>query len=193
MKKKALIIIPVLLVLVIAGVVIGIATSNNSGKKTEPQEVRVDTFGEFQPFECKGDYVSFRYIDVITNRDGTLFYSKSLSDNSDHKNSLSYALVNGEQGNMFTISDPNVDIDVVAYIDDALYYNISNAQETSMNGLYRAVLTYDESGFVSESKVSLRFSLNLEPVRAEDNTILLRSGEQYYTFDTQTGKCTPYN
>lgn len=203
MKKKVLIgVVIFLVVLIIAGVGFGIYISsdqsngrdpNGEGGKGAAQELTVDFFGEFEPFECNGDYTSFSYISAVTNSDGTRFYSKSEKENGKHNNVLMYALPNGDERTLFAMSDADADIEVVSYIDDALYFNVSNSKEDGVNGLYRMPLEYSETGDIVHSDITMRFNLNLEPIRANDNTILLRSGEQYYTFDTQTGEYAPYN
>ena len=207
MKKTVVIIVAVLLaILIIVGVVFGISISNNSNpsknegsnltnnsENNQPQEVTVDFFGEFEPFECNGDYTSYSYISAVTDRDGTRFYSQSSKEKGKHNNALMYAMPNGEERMLFMLGEPDSDIEVMSIIDDALYFNISNSKEEGINGLYRMLLKYNEAGEVTNGGITLRFSLNLEPIRAQDNTILLRSGEQYYMFDTQTGECEPYN
>lgn len=208
MKKKALIIISILLViLLIAGVGISIHASNNQpdpsknegsnqtneGEEPQPEELKVDFFSEYGPFECNGDYTSFSYIEEVMNQDGTVFYSKSSKESGKHNNALMYILPNGEEKLLFMIGDADADVEVMSIIDDAMYFNISNSREASMNGLYRMLLKYNEAGDVSNGGITLHFNMNLEPMKAENNTILLRSGEQYYIFDTQTGECAPYN
>ena len=204
MKKKALIIIPILIIILIVGVVgVRIYTTNhqadpspnqpNNGETVEPEELKVDFFGEFEPFECNGDYTSFSYISAVTNQDGTRFYSKSSKESGKHNNALMYVLSNGEECLLFMLGDTDADVEVMSVIDDALYFNVSNSKESGMNGLYRMKLKYNEAGVPSNGDISLRFNLNLEPIRAKDNTLLLRKGEQYYIFDTQTGEYAPYN
>ena len=208
MKKTVLIIVAVLIaVLIIVGVVFGISANNNhsdpskkpgssltdDGEKTEPEEVKIDFFGEFEPFECNGDYTSFSYISVVTDQDGTRFYSKSSEEKGKHNDTLMYVLPSGEERMLFMLGKPDSDIEVMSVIDNALYFNITNSDEDGINGLYRMLLDHNEAGEVSNGGITLRFNLNLEPMRAKDNTLLLRKGEQYYLFDTQTGECEPYN
>lgn len=207
MKKKVLIALIVFIaVLIVAGIGFGIHVTNDQsnpsgtgtnqtdgGEGTEPAELTVDFFGEFVPFECNGDYTSFSYISEVTNRDGTRFYSRSSEENGKHKNVLVYVLPNGDERTMFSISDSDVDVEVMSFIDDALYFNVRNSKDMNINGLYRIVLGYNETGDIVDSDITMRFNLNLEPIRAKDNTLLLRLGEQYYIFDTQTGEYAPYN
>ena len=208
MKKKALIIIPILLViLLIAGVGVRIYVSNNQsdpsgnkdpgftddGEETEPKELEVNFFGEFVPFECNGDYTSFSYIGAVTNRDGTRFYAASTTENGKHKDALLYVLPNGEEKTVFSVGDIGADVEVMSFIDDALYFNISNAKSEDINGFYRMTFDYNEAGEIRNGDLTMRFNQNLEPMRVENNTILLRAGEQYYIFDTQTGEHYPYN
>lgn len=200
MKKSVLILVPILLViLIVAGVGIGIMVSNNqsdpskNGGNDEIEEVRVDFFGGFEPFECNGDYTSYSYISDVMNQNGTRFYARSSFEDSEHNNVLAYVLSNGEEKTLFSISNSEVDVEVMSFIDDALYFNISNSEDMGVNGLYRMWLGYNEAGEVVDSSITLRFDQNLEPIRAEDNMILLRVGEQYFIFDTQTGECSAYN
>lgn len=202
MKKKVILAI-ILVILVIAGVGVGVYVGNmhsdpsknqtNNGENVEPQELTVDFFGEFVPFECNGDYTSFSYISAVTNKDGVRFYTRSSKEGGKHNNKLIYVMPNGDEKLLFSIGDDNVDVEVVSFIDDALYFNVSNSKEDGINGLYRVWLGYNEAGDIIDSNITLRFNQNLEPIRAKDNTLLLRSGEQYYIFDTQTGECSPYN
>lgn len=194
LKKSVLIIVSVLIVaLIAAGVGIGIHFSKNKTPEyVEPEVLVVDFFEEFEPFECSGEYTSFGYISEVMNQDGMRFFSKGETEESEHHNVLVYE-INGEEKKLYSVNDPEVDIDVAAYIDDALYFNISNSKEMGINGLYRVKLSYNEDGDIEGSSFTLRFNMNLEPMRAENNTLLLRKGDQYYLFDTQTGEYSEYN
>lgn len=203
MKKKVVISIVIFLVaLIIAGVCFSMHAINETPKTPgdasnsengELQELKVDFFGDFKPFECNGDYTSFSYISEVTNKEGTRFYAKSATEKGKHNNTLMYVLPNGDERTLFEMSDKDVDVEVMSYIDDALYFNVKNSKDSSVNGLYRMVLGYNENGEIVSNDLTMRFNLNLEPIRAQDNVLLLRLGEQYYTFDTQTGEYAPYN
>ena len=206
MKKSVLIFILVsLVVLIVAGAGVGIYVSNNQPAppvneetdqadetdetdETEPQELTVDFYGEFVPFECNGAYSSFNYEGDVTNREGTLFYSKSSKESGEHNNTIAYVLPNGEEGIVFFLGDTDADIEIKSVIDDALYYNVYDSKGAELDGFYRMLLKYNEAGEVSNGGITMRFNLSLEPMSVGDNTILLRSGAELYKFDTQTGE-----
>ena len=150
--------------------------------ETEPEELRVDFFGDFVPFESKGTYCDFSNINSVENRDGVVFRVSG--------NSIVYTL-NGQDKTLFSIDNPNVHIRVNAFIDDALYFIIS-ANDIDIDGSYRVWLSYNETGEVSDGGVSFRFNKHLEPIKAENNTIIFSSlSGDYISFDTQTGEFTP--
>lgn len=203
LNKKAFIVVLILLVILIIAVTgVRIYISNNQPdpptneeidqvddiEETEPQELTVDFFGEFEPFECKGAYTSFGYEGDVTNREGTLFFSKSSRASGEHDNAIAYVLPNGEEGIVFFLGDTDAYIEVKSVIDDALYFNVYDSKGAELDGFYRMLLKYNEAGEVSNGGITMRFNQSLEPMSVGYNTILLRSGAELYKFDTQTGE-----
>ncbi len=144
-------------------------------------EPDTDLLVDFEPFECKGDYYYFDNIEV-QNQNGIKF-KEVPSKNNPHFNSdkLVYCIHN-EEKILIQSDTPDVYFNIWAYIDDALYF-------TANEKLYRMGFDYDEFGDIANSRISLVADGYWEPVKAENNTLTLRSGNFAYSLlDTQTGK-----
>lgn len=105
-----------------------------------------------------------------------------------------YYKQNGEGKILFSINSSAVEIYLVAYIDDALYFNITRSGDMDIDGFYRMWFKYNEAGDIVDSGVSFLLKGFLEPVKAGDDTLILTSvngGPDYILFDTKTGDYQP--
>lgn len=128
----------------------------------------------FEPFECSGYYYSFEQ-NNIRNQDGMLFSDIKTNAYAGgyHSNALAYNF-NGQEKVLFESNAPSVSLSVLAYIDDSLYFSDDNC-------LYRIALSYDETGDIVDSNLSLAAKGYYVPVKAERNILILwQVDSQFY-------------
>ncbi len=168
------------------------STTASTEAFTDNSEVSFEKYNlpsEYRSFECEGDYFSFEPTNV-RNQDGILFSSVDTDEelNIYHCDSIVYH-INDEEKTLYSIDDPNVHIFIYCFIDDALYFSVSNLNDVA---LYRAVPEYGDNGEISIRELSLVFSDEVAPVKAEKNTLIISMlNGQYYSLDTITGVSTP--
>ena len=163
---------------------------NQVGGDTEadPGEQTFASPVDFEPFECSGKYYDFSSDNKVQNQHGMVFQGKNTKDSGNNCNAIVYS-INGEASNLFSINNTNVDVRVLAFIDDALYFRIDNSADLGIDGLYRIWFTYDEKGDIYNSGLSFCLSNELLPVQAKDNVLILEKDyDHYVALNTLTGE-----
>lgn len=155
-------------------------SANVSEEIKNTDKLDFDLPADFEPFECNGDYYYFDDNEV-QNQDGLVFKEIQLRNDPHGRSDKLVYCFNGEEKILIQTEMPDVYFDIWAYIDDALYFSV-------LGKLYRMTFEYSEDGDIAANKTHLVFNDYGEPVKSENNTLILRCGNNYSLLDTQTGK-----
>lgn len=201
MKKAVLLVLALSLVLSFAGctnkaeetTTVSTTETAQTENTTEEQESN-QPLAEFIPFECTGDYYSFDKSRQPVSENGVQFYCASddsqLENAVDITNTIYYKI--GDKDKI--LYKTNHEMHINAYVDNALYFTVVDNLD-SPSGLYRIEISYDETGDVYNSQLSLVSQQYCTLVKAMDNSLVLSDSVDYrgnyVVFDTLTGEVTP--
>lgn len=142
---------------------------------------------DYKSFECTGDYYCFDR-DNMVNQDKMKFSAKA--DSNDYDELTTYGIIaefNGKETEIFNTAYYDYKsyngIQIYSYIDNALYFLVGSS-------LYRIELSYDETGEIVDSEVSLvKKGGYCRPVKAMKNKLILSFSDDKYTeLNTVTGE-----
>lgn len=143
-----------------------------------------DLFAEdtkFISFECSGSYYCFDRENMTDGKE-TKFYTERADIYGNNDAELLIAEYRGNKTVIFNSAVAgNSNIQICAYIDDALYFNLEG-------GLYRIGFYYNEEGYIVNSELSFITGNGYPtPVKAEKNILIISEGNAFYSLDTKTG------
>lgn len=199
MKKAVLLILALALAVSFAG------CSNKTDETTTVSTTRVsqtesttkasgitEPLAEFEPFECTGEYYSFDRLGHPVSENGVEFFVSSEDSVDEYPNTYTILYKIGDKEKV--LYKINHEIDIWGYVDNALYFSISD--DYGYSGLYRIEIEYDETGDIADSKFSLVSNDYFVLVRPMKNSLIVSNNwspslADYALLDTLTGEITP--